>query len=84
MALRGLKAWDIDAAKPPDQDETTRGLWRNGFESVMVARTPARNIRYPWKSNGTPGDCAEPGIKETSKHGVIKFDKSMRSLPRLR
>jgi len=84
MALRGLKAWDIDAAKPPDQYETNSRLRRNGFESVMASQDPGQEYRISMESNGTPGDCAEPGIKETSKHGVIKFDKSMRSLPRLR
>ena len=38
MAFKGLKAWDIDAARPPDEYEQTRGLWRNGFESVMVSQ----------------------------------------------
>jgi hypothetical protein len=42
MALRGLKAWDIDAAKPPDQYETNSRLRRNGFESVMMSQGPGQ------------------------------------------
>jgi hypothetical protein len=42
MALKGLKAWDIDAARRLTSTKQARGLWRNGFESVMVSQDPGQ------------------------------------------
>jgi hypothetical protein len=87
MALKGLKAWDIDAARPPDQYETT---------SRLVAQRIRECHGEPGPRPGTYDIHGKPtvlqaialswSIKETfeGKQGVTKFDKSMQSLPRLR
>jgi hypothetical protein len=42
MALKGLKAQASMLRDRPTSTKQTRGLWRNGFESVMVSQDPGQ------------------------------------------
>jgi hypothetical protein len=86
MALKGMKAWDIDAARPPDQYETNSRFVAQKIRECHGEPGPRPGI-YDIHGKVTPlqAIALSGGIKETSKESkVTTFDTSRRSLPRLR